>query len=160
MLLEDYLSVIKTDPKFLEFTKEEIKELFSNCEMKEYKKGSDIIKEGDMGDKLYIIADGEVGISKVVSNQVVFFITTLKKGDIFGEMAIISSYPRSANVFAKTDVKLIYLSKDAFELLKRDNPVVFGKFAWILAKILAERLYKIEDRIKSILSATLTQVIV
>jgi CRP-like cAMP-binding protein len=160
MSLENYLSVIKTDPKFIEFNKEEIKELFSYCELKDYKKGSDIITEGDIGDKLYIIADGEVGISKIVSNQVVFFITTLKKGDIFGEMAIISSYPRSANVFAKTDVKLVYLSKDAFELIRKDNPVIFGKISWILAKILAERLYKIEDRIKSILSTTLTQVIV
>jgi CRP-like cAMP-binding protein len=160
MSAEKYFSILKTDHKFVELSREELTEILSFCEVEIYKKGEDIIREGEQGDKLYIIVEGEVGVSKIISNQVVFFITTLKTGEVFGEMAIISDYPRSANAFAKTDTTLLYLSKDAFKKIKSDNQMLFGKLSFILSKVLAERLYKIEERIKNILKATLTQEII
>lgn len=155
MNTEKYFSILKTDSKFIDLTQEELREVLSYCEVQSFKKGEDIIKEGEYGDKLHIIVEGEVGISKIISDQVVFFITTLKVGEIFGEMAIISDYPRSANAFAKTDTTILSLSKEFYKKIKSDNPLLFGKLSFILSKILAERLFKIEERIKSIMKATL-----
>lgn len=155
MAINDYLTSLRTDPKFIDMTKEDMETILSYSHMKAYGKGDIVIKEGDKEERFYIIAEGEIGISKDISDQVVFFITTLKKGDFFGEMAIISNYPRSANAFAKTETKLIYMDKHAFDKLRKDHPVTFGKLSWVLAKTLAERMYKVEERIKKILSASL-----
>ncbi|MBZ4671845.1 cyclic nucleotide-binding domain-containing protein [Deferribacterales bacterium Es71-Z0220] len=160
MTAEKYFSILKTDPKFIDLTQDELREVLSYCEVQTFKKGDDIIKEGQHGDKLHIIVEGEVGISKIISNQVVFFITTLKVGEIFGEMAIISDYPRSANAFAKTDTVILSLSKEIFKKIKSENPLLFGKLSFVLSKVLAERLFKIEDRIKSILKATLNHEVI
>ncbi|UOD34030.1 cyclic nucleotide-binding domain-containing protein [Deferribacteraceae bacterium V6Fe1] len=160
MTAEKYFSILKTDPKFIDLTQEEVREVLSYCEVQSFKKGDDIIKEGQHGDKLHIIVEGEVGISKIISNQVVFFITTLKVGEVFGEMAIISDYPRSANAFAKTDAVILSLSKEIFKKIKSENPLLFGKLSFVLSKVLAERLFKIEDRIKSILKATLNHEVI
>lgn len=160
MSIEKYTALVMTDPKFTGFTAEEVNTMLSYCKVAEFPKGELIIKEGELGDKLYLVAEGEVGISKEISKQVVFFITTLKKGDLFGEMALISQYPRSANAFAKTDIKLIVMDKQDFEYLKKSHPMLFGKIAWILSRTLAERLYKVEERIKQILQASLTNTLV
>lgn len=160
MSADDYKSVIKTDPKFIGFTDDDVTTMLSHCNVAFFPKGEIIIKEGEIGDKFYLVADGEVGISKNISKQVVFFITTLKKGDFFGEMALISQYPRSANAFAKTDVNLIVINKQDFENIQKSNEMLFGKIIWVLSKTLAERLYKVEERIKQILQASLTNTII
>lgn len=79
-----------------------------------YKDGQVIIKEGSFGEGTYVILDGRVEISKTVNNEKAV-ITTLGKGDIFGEMSFIDRQPRSASVIAIGDVKIGILDKDFLE---------------------------------------------
>ena len=51
-------------------------------------------------------------------------LATLKNGDVFGEMALISDQPRSAAVMAKTPLDLISISRDAFDKLVTHLPGV------------------------------------
>lgn len=159
MTNEKIFSLLRTDPKFLDLTNEELTALISYCEIEKFEKINKIIKEGEFGNKFYFIIEGEVGISKSISDEVIFFISSLKKGDFFGEMAIITDYPRSANAFAKTDVTLLSMTRDSLFRFKNEQPLAFGKFAFILAKTLADRLYKVEERIKNIIRASVISAI-
>ncbi|MGA1861887.1 cyclic nucleotide-binding domain-containing protein [Deferribacter thermophilus] len=155
-----YLAKIKLNPKFIDFSKEELELFISYCKVEEYNKGETIVSEGSKGDKFYIIIEGQVGVSKSITEEVVFFLTTLNEGEFFGEMAILTNHPRSANVFAKTDVVLISFDSIAYDTLKRENKIIYSKLNSIFAMTLAERLYKVEERIKLILKASLIKDII
>jgi CRP-like cAMP-binding protein len=159
MTNENFFSVLRTDPRFVEMDNDELDSLISFCEIESFPKSSVIIREGEFGNKFYFIIEGEIGISKSISEEVIFFISTLKKGDFFGEMAIITDYPRSANAFARVDSILLSMTRDKMQNFKAIHPLAFGKFSFMLAKTLAERLYKVEDRIKNIIKASVISAI-
>jgi len=81
--------------------------------------GEIIFDEGDFGDKLYVIIKGEVEV--IVNGNAV---ATLKDGEVFGELALVSSITRTAKTVAKTDLDLISVSLSAFQQLVTHLPGV------------------------------------
>ncbi len=150
-------AILKKNPKFADFSTAEMEEFLNYFTKESYTAGDIILREGDRGDKFCIIAEGEVGISKDVNEQTCIFLNNLKAGDFFGEMAILTGYPRSANAAASTEVTLLSVSPDGLEKMKTAHPVLFGKFVWIVAKTVSERMYKLEERLSGILSASLSE---
>ena len=90
-----------------------------------------ICEEGDIGDFFYLIVRGQAEVTR--HGQL---ITTLKEGDIFGEMSLLTGEPRSATVSAKTSMQLYKLDKDNFSQTLRTSP----HLAWALSRNLARRL--------------------
>jgi cAMP-dependent protein kinase regulator len=83
-----------------------------------FPKGSCIIKDGDSPNGMYFIEEGEVIISKEGQKGDKLLNVVLKKGDYFGEMALVNKTKRSASVYAHTDVcKVAFLDLEAFERL-------------------------------------------
>jgi CRP-like cAMP-binding protein len=118
---------------------------FSNEEF--YSAGQNIFLEGQSGDKLYIILDGEVRISKYIPGVGEEALAILEKGDFFGEMALIDRAPRSADAKAHTDVTVLPIeSKLLSEMLSRDVDNSY-QFLFILCKILSRRLREINIKI-------------
>jgi len=79
-----------------------------------YKAGEYVIKQGESGDKFFFIEDGEAVATKVLAGktqpEVVY---SYKRGDYFGELALLKGEPRAANVIAKTDLALLALDREA-----------------------------------------------
>lgn len=155
MPIKDYAGRLSANPKLQEFTRAEIETILEHGDYETFAKNDTIIKEGGLGDRMFVVLEGEVSISKNLSDKVVFFITSLKAGDFFGEMSLISDYPRSANAIANTDVKAISLSRERFQEMKKTHPDEFTKLTWVISRTLSERLYKLEERISKILNASL-----
>ncbi|PYH87947.1 camp-dependent protein kinase regulatory subunit [Aspergillus ellipticus CBS 707.79] len=79
-----------------------------------YPAGSTIISEGDPGDAFYLLESGEAdAFKKDVEGPVKFY----KRGDYFGELALLDDKPRAASIVAKTDVKVAKLGRDGFKRL-------------------------------------------
>lgn len=93
--------------------------------------GEIIIREGDRGNEMFVIARGEV---EVVDNMGAV-VDTMHEGDIFGELALLRSEPRLATVRAKTMCDLFVLARSDFARILRDHP----HFAETIEKIARER---------------------
>jgi CRP-like cAMP-binding protein len=86
-----------------------------------YSDGDVIISEGVISNNAYVVISGKVRITKKVNHKTVI-VGTLKKGDVFGEMGLISSAVRSATVLAVGEVTVGFIDRDSFEKLLQTLP--------------------------------------
>jgi len=106
--------------------------LFRNAtDYESFSAGQVIFQEGQSGDTMYAVKEGEVDI--VIHNKVV---TTVGPDDIIGEMALIDTGPRSATAVARTDCKLVPISEKRFKFLVQQTP----HFALQVMRVMAQRL--------------------
>jgi ATP-binding cassette, subfamily B, bacterial len=82
-----------------------------------YAADDEIITEGDVGDKLYLIARGQVDVLTLNPVGKQRSLAVLHAGDHFGEMALLYDIPRTATIRARTPVQLYSLNKDDFNQL-------------------------------------------
>lgn len=102
-----------------------------------YAAGQLIFEEGQPGDVLYVVKEGEVEI--LVGSDVV---ETLDAGEIFGEMALIEHKGRSASARAKTACQVVPVDEQRFTFLVQQTP----HFAITVMQTMAERLRRMNER--------------
>ncbi len=91
-------------------------------ERKVFFAGQKIFKEGDLGDRAYLIQSGSV---EIIKNEIP--LATLGKGELFGEMALIDDQPRMASAVAQSDTAVVVISRDTFrEKLAKADPFIRG----------------------------------
>ncbi len=113
-----------------------------------------LFKEGEPGDRCFVITRGEVRISKFIPNIGEEALAILKPGDYFGEMALIDNFPRSAFAIANTDVELLAISKaDLDNILTNDRDLGY-KLLWTFTKTLSMRLRETNDKMAGFLALT------
>ncbi len=110
-----------------------------------FKKGTEIIKEGTSSDCAYIIESGRVQVSKTLSNGEEKVIGILEQNDIFGEMSLIDSLPRSATVLALEDCTISVMTQETFNNLAQHNPEALMPILKVLAKRLRSTLGLVES---------------
>lgn len=86
-----------------------------------YSKGDVIVSEGIVSNNAYIILEGKVNITKKVDKKNIL-INTLNKGEVFGEMGLISKTVRSASVVAAGDVTIGVIEREQFEAIVAKLP--------------------------------------
>jgi NADH dehydrogenase len=93
-----------------------------------------IFREGDRGDRLYIVADGEVEVSRRVAGQGEVALRRLGPGDCFGEIALVSDRPRTATVRSRTSVNVLAVERETFQALFAGLPPLRGFFEQLIAR--------------------------
>ena len=85
-----------------------------------------VFREGDEGDRAYIVQEGLVEIFKNVGDEEVV-LGTVEKGGIFGEMALIDDQPRMASARAATATTVIVIARQNFQSkLAKCDPFIRG----------------------------------
>ena len=100
--------------------------------------GQTIFSEGDPGDTMYVVVEGEVEL--LVKGKPV---DHLGAGGVLGEMALLDSAPRTATAVAKTACRLAPINEKRFRFLVQQTP----NFALQLMRVIAERLRRMNDRL-------------
>ena len=103
---------------------------------RQYPKDTMIFSEAQSGSDMFIIQRGEVSITKVVNGNEIT-LAVLKKGDMFGEMALLENKPRSANAIAHSDCRLMVVNHENFNQMVSTQPQLISR----LTTTLAERLW-------------------
>lgn len=86
-----------------------------------YANGDIIVSEGIVSNNAYIIFEGKVNVTKKVDKKSIL-INTLGKGEVFGEMGLISQAVRSASVVAVGNVTLGVIEREQFEAMVSKLP--------------------------------------
>jgi hypothetical protein len=114
---------------------------------------SHIVRQGDWGEAMYIVAEGEVRVLTIVEGRETT-LATLSPGDFFGEISVLDQGPRSADVIANRDSVLLRLSQTAFERLVREAPTLAVPFLLALSRAVVQSVRhtnkKYEDSIRFI----------
>jgi predicted RND superfamily exporter protein len=137
--------LIKQSVLFEGMSKLQIRRLILMSNMLDAKAGERLIREGDPGDKMYVVINGELSVSRT-HNGKRMDIAKLEPGDIFGELALVSSHPRTADVFAATDAKLLSLDWASLESLRRLSPFISSRLFMNLSKVLGNRLIETTEK--------------
>lgn len=118
----------------------------------EFKKGEYIFRQGDIGDCLYVVQEGAVIIKRQICGKNKDM-DVVRKGQFFGEIAVVMNAPRSASAYVLEDAKLLKITKDDLEL-------IFTKRSDIAKKLfqgLSERLIRANKQIELLLTADPTR---
>ncbi len=96
---------------FKHLTPRSLAEMADHLQIETFEPNASVIREGDDGDKFYLIRRGELSVQRGAGAEEV---ATLKEGDFFGEMALLAGQPRNASVVTVSETELYSLSQDQF----------------------------------------------
>ena len=109
------------------------------------KAGTQILKEGESGNHLFLIESGSVRVCKKCGQPGETELDRLGQGEFFGEMCILETLPRSATVQAASDVVLFRISSMAFYHLHQELPDQFSLLVLNVARDLSRRLRRLDE---------------
>lgn len=132
--LQDILSTI---PIFSFLGPNEIAAVQSLFVESTHQKGEYVCREGEEGDTFHIILDGELEVI-VGQDDSARVLSILKKGDFFGEMALLQGGKRTASVVVARRAVLITLDRSSFNSLFLKNPKALEYFTRVLCKRIAD----------------------
>lgn len=118
-------------------SEEELGRLSERTERRIYLPGETMVRQGDAGDELFILVDGEAAVL-VQTGERSTAVATLTGGKFFGEMSLLTGEPRTATVKAQIQVTVLVLGKEAFGRLLSSNPALVDQFSEILVTRQAE----------------------
>lgn len=105
--------LLKSVPLFRVIPDDLIKEILQGLYQKTVNAGDVIVKEGELGNKFYIVTEGQFDVSIEIQKKP-SIIKSLGSGDYFGEMALIDDSPRRASIIAASKGSLLCLNKETF----------------------------------------------
>lgn len=120
--VEEIIKGLSRMPLFEDLPVNVLRQLAMITKIVKYNKGSLIIREGESGDQVGIIASGLVKICKINPQIKETILKTAGLGEIFGEMSILDGLPRSADVIAVEDTLVYCFKRESFMLFLKTNP--------------------------------------
>jgi len=109
-----------------------------------YLMGDIIFSEGDLGTEMYIVQTGVVEIFKKIGGRQKV-LSTLEKGDFFGEMSVLEDVSRTASARAKTDVELVRINQTTFDQMIKTNTEIAVRMLRKLSRRLRETTELLEE---------------
>ena len=131
----DFVSVLAEVPLFRNLSRRHLKRVASLARLRRYGPGTSIVRAGDAGTAFFVLIDGAARVVPPKGRA-----RRLGSGDFFGEMALLDDSPRSADVVADGEVRVLTIGRSAFGKLLRNEPALSHE----LLRTLAARLRSAE----------------
>lgn len=136
----EMVEILQEMPPFSELKNNQLLELISLMHNRQYVSGEHIFHQDDPGIGLYIINQGEVHVEFTTPRGRKITLADFKRGDFFGELALLDGDKRSASAIAKTDCKVSVLFKPDLDLIIQKNHKEGLLILQGIIKIVATRL--------------------
>ena len=133
----DTLAHLRAVPFFAKLPDATLTQLVARCPVENIPPARVLFQEGETGDALYVILQGQVEIIQTLDGSPVR-LSTFQAGEYFGEMALLDDAARSATARTMTDSVLLQVRKQDFLDLLREHPSLFTDAARVLSMRLRE----------------------
>ena len=117
----------------------QLERFVSFMEIEEARQWAEIVKQGDHGDAMYLVLEGELRVRMMISGKESILVT-LGPGEFFGEISLFDHGPRSADVVANLPSTLLKISARNFDRLRADAPELAALFLFAIARTLTARI--------------------
>jgi CRP/FNR family transcriptional regulator, cyclic AMP receptor protein len=124
-----------------------VTELAGRLDPVTFRRGQRVFLEGDAGDRLYIIVEGKVKISRRAADGRENLLAVMGPADIFGELALFDPGPRTSTVTTLTGVQAMSMDRAALSVWIRDHPEIAEQ----LLRVLARRLRRTNDIVTDVI---------
>jgi hypothetical protein len=142
----DAQGVRGVDPKALRrikilggMTEEQLERFASFMEVQRVPQWTTVVRQGEHGDSMYFILDGELRVKMDVGGRE-SILATLSIGEFFGDISLFDHGPRSADVVANADSTVLKLSASALDTISKDAPDLAAAFLKSIGKTLTARI--------------------
>jgi small-conductance mechanosensitive channel/CRP-like cAMP-binding protein len=127
---------------FQGLTQEQIKTLAQHCRHQAYGHEELIVRQGDRTSEMFIVERGQVRIeADLQGSDQPHIISTLDRGDFFGEMSLLTGEARVANVVATEETEVLVLTRETFAPIIESNPTLADR----ISRVLAERRKRLHE---------------
>ena len=152
------LELLRKTAIFADLDDGELARVAEICKEQKYEGGQMIFKEGEPGNRFYLIVSGDVRISRNIPGSGEEALAVLSSGACFGEMAVLDRSERSersTDAVANGPVTLVTISRSDFELLLDFNREMAYKILWSIVRVLCSRLRTTNDNLRSLLAISM-----
>ena len=129
------VELLKKVPLFSKLDKKGLQEVAHIADELDLPAGKEMATEGDRGREFFVLLEGEAEVTKQGNR-----INTMKRGDFFGEIALVTKMPRTATVTATTPVDVLVITERDFDALLKKSPEIGRNVAEALAERVAPEL--------------------
>ncbi|MCD4751420.1 MAG: Crp/Fnr family transcriptional regulator [Thermoanaerobaculales bacterium] len=143
---QDLLGLLSKVEFFSELDQEELSRVAAVAQFRSLARDTVIFHSGDPADAVFVISSGKVKVVITSTDGKDFILTTLGAGQVFGEMGLLESAPRSATVVTATPADVLLLHQDDFRRLLNTTPTIVRK----LLNILSRRLRRANSKMESL----------
>ncbi len=120
-------------------TDDQIERFSKFMEVEKVRQWSIVVKQGECGDAMYLILEGELRVRMSVMGRETI-LATLGPGEFFGDIALFDQGPRSADVVANVDSVVAKLHATTFGQVAREAPEIAAPFLLAIGKTLTARI--------------------
>ena len=139
-------SILSHIPLFRELDAAQLRRINQKFQRESFQPGDDVIRQGDVGDKFYVIARGAVEVIVRTDEGKDLTVANLRQGEYFGEIALLTDVPRTATVRATEALECLVLQKDDFQKMMGDNLGVQRSLARVSSRRALDSGRKGKDR--------------
>jgi hypothetical protein len=139
-------------PLFSGLTNEQLEQFAHFGELVQAHKGLVIIKRNDQSDSLFFLLEGQARVRLMIGYEDRTLVR-MKAGECFGEMAMFTKTPRSADVVAESDARLLRLTSEACHLLIAQLPQIAAPILYGMAQLMASRIAGVNQQYQKEVSA-------
>ena len=149
------LALLKNTALFADLDESELGLVAEICKEQTFKGGQTIFKEGEPGNRFYIIVSGDVRISRNIPGAGEEALAVLKPGACFGEMSVFDRSERSTDAVANAPATCVTITRPDFEMLLDFNREMAHKILWSVVRLLSTRLRATNDNLRSLLAMSM-----
>ena len=153
--MTDIIQLLKGVAIFQDLDEGELARVSEVCRTQELVSGEYVFKEGEPGNRLYLVIEGAVRISRMIPGSGEEALAILKEGALFGEMSVFDRSERSTDAISNGGCKLLTISRSDFELLLDFNRELAYKVLWSCTRLLSGRLRATNDSLRSFLAMSM-----
>jgi small-conductance mechanosensitive channel/CRP-like cAMP-binding protein len=126
-------AILRQQPLFKALSDAQFDALLPRGRIVHFGRGEKLIEQGADGQSMFILVDGEAGVV-VERNGSLAQVASLKSGDCFGEMSLLTGEKRSATVIANRDCEAVEIGKPILAQSLKENPELLHKLSELLAQ--------------------------